>query len=1019
MKRRCMYDGWSLAFHGTLVCMTGFGSFAIRAAEVRAPSDAVVVERGANFRVWERTVTELTADGRTTERKSSYTELGTAMHYWNGNQWNESRARFRLLAGGAVADEGPMQVIVGPDASHEPLLDVLTPDSKRFQASPRWLAYFDRATGQSSLIATVKPCEGQLLEPNVIVFPDAFDQFHAALRLTYQPWGVEQEVVLLESGPLRPADWGLNGDPANIVLEVWSEFHRSPEVRTIGTSIEGGLEDVKLDFGGTQIGIGKSFSLGDEDNSIAVGKTWTRVIGENGPRQFLIEAVRQNDLAPLLAGLPQQARANNPGAGIRGLARRRPVVGRAGLLAQGIERLSTRAQRAQVAAIVPVRTGLGAGVSIDYSLVTTTSNLRLKGDTTYLVTNSVTLSGTTIIEGGAVLKFSNFTNTLAGRLLLTGPLVCETSPRFPAILTGTDDNTVGEAINGSTGVPGNSRYAGRALDLNAANTVYDLHDLHFRYPDKAIYISSSSATSVLSHIQIGYANVAIHNSYAKSAARNLLVHDTLTAIHSANGGTNRIEHATFHRVGTFRNAGTVFATNSLFICVTNGLVFTGSNVETNLSDTGVFATVGAGGRYLSKPSYRNSGTTNIDPTLLEAIRQRTTQPPRVLTGDIVSDTTLYPQTRRDTAIPDLGFHYDCLDYCWTGLTLSNATLRLAPGVAVAVYGTNGIRLENGAKFISQGTPTLRNSLVRYQAVQEEPIVWGAANETMSLFRVAWAPSQQPELRFRFTDISFLADPASQCHIAADLWAYVLTALEFKDSTLHGGYFDVRPLTANPLLLQTIGITNSLLQRGQYYFNAAYYGDYTPVLVHLRNNLVKDCTLNLKNMTNTTTWTVHDSLFDAVTLSGPSTPDGLLVNTHNGYLGTTVLAGAVNTQTVPYADFQAGPIGSHYYPTNGTNLFILVNAGSRNADAAGLWHFTVHTNQVAETNSVVDVGRHFAVLGSQSSAARDTDGDGFADVDEDTDGDGAADPGETSWLSYNSLFGIGVGPGLVVFTPLKP
>ena len=142
--------------------------------------------------MWERTATELSSDGRTTDRKSSYTELGTAWHYWKDNQWNESRARFRLLAGGAVADEGPMQLIVGPDVSHEPLVDLLTPDSKRFQMSPRWLAYFDRKTGQSSLIAAVKPWAGQLFEPNVIVFPDAFDQVHAALRLTYQPWGVEQ-----------------------------------------------------------------------------------------------------------------------------------------------------------------------------------------------------------------------------------------------------------------------------------------------------------------------------------------------------------------------------------------------------------------------------------------------------------------------------------------------------------------------------------------------------------------------------------------------------------------------------------------------------------------------------------------------------------------------------------------------------------------------------------------------------------------------------------------------------------
>ena len=183
--------------------------------------------------------------------------------------------------------------------------------------------------------------------------------------------------------------------------------------------------------------------------------------------------------------------------------------------------------------------------------------------------------------------------------------------------------------------------------------------------------------------------------------------------------------------------------------------------------------------------------------------------------------------------------------------------------------------------------------------------------------------------------------------------------------------------------------------------------------------MKDCTLDLNNMTNTTTWTAHDTFFDSVTLSGPNNSNGLLVNSHNGYLGTATLPGATNLKYVPYADYQTGPLGNHYYPTNGTNLFILVNAGSRNADAAGLWHFGVHTNQVAETNTVVDIGRHFAVLNGQLSAAQDTDGDSLANVDEDIDGDGVADAGETDWQGYNSLFGIGAGPGLVVFTPLKP
>ena len=272
---------------------------------VSAQPEPQIVERGQNYRRWERTVTETLGDGRTVERKSGYTELGTSMHYWKDNQWMTSRAQFRLFPGGAIAEEGAFQLIIAPDVSQEPVVDLLTPDSTRFQISPRWLAYHD-LNGQSAMVAAVKPCVGQLLEPNVIVFPDAFDDIRAALRFTSQPWGVEQEVLLLESGPMRPEDYGLQDRGGNVVLEMWSEFHTWPEGGLATASIESGLPDVKLVFGVAQIGIGKAFSLGDEENSIPVGKTWTRV---DGQRQFLIEAVRQTDLAPLLAKLPQQAQA--------------------------------------------------------------------------------------------------------------------------------------------------------------------------------------------------------------------------------------------------------------------------------------------------------------------------------------------------------------------------------------------------------------------------------------------------------------------------------------------------------------------------------------------------------------------------------------------------------------------------------------------------------------------------------------------------------------------------------------
>jgi hypothetical protein len=70
------------------------------------------------------------------------------------------------------------------------------------------------------------------------------------------------------------------------------------------------LPDVQVSFGETHLGAGKAFSLDDEGGSIPVAKTWTQV----GQNQFLIEAVRYTEVAPLLARLPEHAQPRVPGA---------------------------------------------------------------------------------------------------------------------------------------------------------------------------------------------------------------------------------------------------------------------------------------------------------------------------------------------------------------------------------------------------------------------------------------------------------------------------------------------------------------------------------------------------------------------------------------------------------------------------------------------------------------------------------------------------------------------------------
>src|SRR5439155_8486443 len=134
--------------------------------------------------------------------------------------------------------------------------------------------------------------------------------------------------------------------------------------------------------------------------------------------------------------------------------------------------------------------------------------------------------------------------------------------------------------------------------------------------------------------------------------------------------------------------------------------------------------------------------------------------------------------------------------------------------------------------------------------------------------------------------------------------------------------------------------------------------YYPLTLSLYNNLFLNSTISLNYSDNSTVWTVKDNLFDSVTLSeGTAT----ITNSNNAYKGTTQLAGGANNITLTTTDYKTGPLGTFYYPTSGTNLFSLTDAGSRTADQAGLYHYTSIISQVRETNSVVDIGHHYAAL----------------------------------------------------------
>jgi hypothetical protein len=495
------------------------------------------------------------------------------------------------------------------------------------------------------------------------------------------------------------------------------------------------LVDEILDFKGMKTGSGTAFALSsdkmDETGAplIPVAKRWQ----QTGGRTFLIESVLFSAIQPYLNTLPPA-----------------PAVKEASLTPRSAEGFALPAVRARLTPLTPMRlarpevrmamNGKNKALSkepvnrgqrvkipacqgfvLDYQLLSSATNMTLRGDTTYYVSGPVNLSGTTILEGGAVIKY---TNQNSPRILLTGPLDCRTTAYRPAIFTAKDDDTVGEIIPGSGGNP--SGYYGNPalnLDANQAGVSFNLGHVRVAHAQTGVTFYMGTG-NVLSHAQLVHCGDALYLYDGTTVSvRNALIHNVVNAIEGAVSSTVRGEHLTLNQATAlnYYNDCAVYLTNSVIVAMPNS-GYTGAYNQYSSVTNGIFQWTGAGGHYLATNGWRNQGTANITPGLLTDLKQLTTYPPLILTNDIVLDTVLSPTAPRDTDTPDLGYHYDPIDYAFSGTVLSNATLVLTNGVAVGVFGTTGLELKSAAKLFSAGTALNLNRWVRYPAVQEQSVL---------------------------------------------------------------------------------------------------------------------------------------------------------------------------------------------------------------------------------------------------------------------------------------------------------
>jgi hypothetical protein len=460
----------------------------------------------------------------------------------------------------------------------------------------------------------------------------------------------------------------------------------------------------------------------------------------------------------------------------------------------------------------------------------------------------------------------------------------------------------------------------------------------------------------------------------------------------------------YNYVSTPSNCPIAFTNSILLSPLLNPIYYSGSSVGiTVVTNCTYFASanpgtlfqrVGAASYYLAANSpYRDAGTSNINPTTLSYLAQKTTYPPVVFQAQyLTNDLVLFPQAGRDSGDnPDYGYHYDPLDYAfgWV-ISQTNVSIVANPGTAIGFFGTNlgtyGLVVATNGSFVSQGVAQSPNRLVEYNTVQEQSSTnWFAPSFCM--IGPFWNNPSNITINCRFTEFSVMAQDANHINGAND----DPTPINLRDCEIHGGMINSWWPNIG------INLTNCLLER----VNTSIIVDDDIVYgnpVFFQNNLIWGGAFQL--YFTSTNSVIQDNMFYNTDVEDYTSTN--YVYGYNGFYNTgntfLVLTNSTDKFLTNDPGYQVGPLGNYYLPTNNTTL---IHQGSTNANLLGFYHYCITTNQVKETTNIVSVGYHYVALGTNGPPV-DTNGDGIPDYLSDANGNGLVDSGEIAWNVVGDL-----------------
>lgn len=954
-----------------------------------------VVEQGANHNLWQMTSYELGPDGKVTPHRHQYTELASGLNYKDSNQnWQPSQESIESFSGGAVARNGQCQVIFANNLNTYGAIDQQTPDGKRLRSNILGLMYRDTSTGKEVLIAKLQNSTGTLISANKVLYANAFNGVNADVCYTYRKGSFDQDIIL-RAQPPAPETLGLN--PATTELEVMTEFINPPAATV---TVNSSLSDETISWGSMRLGRGKAFDLGSVQGNHSRTLVRKKYMNYQG-NEILFEKVQLPQIQSGLLQLPLQSRLNSSNH------------------FKYADNFVIPALPSEMAEKKPMSLALGMGMEdgfvLDYTeILSDQTNYVFQGDMTYYISSQYNLYGETTIEGGTVLKFSQS----SGALLCNGNLVCATGPYRPAVFTSQNDDTVGETISGSTGVPGTGL---NYLEL-AAQTG-PLHGLRMLYANTFITYDDDPLLEI-SDSQFMYGpsdNNALDfvNSETLLELNNDLFSQCGALTYNDGSGNDGVvggNNLTLDQVPLGVSMGETnetYLTNCILTSfgVTNGLNLDHSVVLP--SGVGVYQVAEGGDYYLASGSpYRNAGNPNIDLAVLADLALKTTVPPVVYTNTTFSiGTNFVPQATRDSNIPDLGYNYDPVDYAFGGCTMTtNETF--SSGTVVGWFRTSsgwyhagqGIQMSGNMTVSFDGTVTSPTFWVRLNTVQEQDKTAGYGHGGIE----NWSGPDIPVVMGHFLMCSAMAGESFNSYFCDDYGSIqsVMNDSEFWGGNL-GTYGDYMYYT-NCLMWETyLGLWNGNSQSARTIQNCTFICGVVDIG---------------RSSSGPTPVIIRDSSFDGTSIN---TDDAFATNTNlsdydfNAYTNSSdpFSVGGTNDKQMPGGfDWQSSWFGNFYLPTNSA----LIQAGDIPASQLGLYHFTTQTNQIVDGANIVTIGYHY-VATDQFGNPLDTNGDGTPDYLKDSNGDGVFDAGDAAdWLLDSSEGNMQFGPlnSAFIFEPKR-